>query len=101
MLFFKSLDLGITTMKGIKKGMQVLGMVGVCAAAGYASAGQVQADSGSKISLDGGKAYLYNNQWGVVKYQMGRRKSTSITLVTMVGNGTGPARQHRLKAILL
>lgn len=51
-------------MKDIKKGMLVLGMACACAVAGYASAGQIQTGSDTKISLNGGKAYLYNNQWG-------------------------------------
>ena len=61
-------------MKGIKKGMLALGMACACAAAGYASAGQVQTGSDTKISLDGGKAYLYNNQWGRGEVPNGSQK---------------------------
>ncbi len=51
-------------MKGMKTGMAALGMALMCASIHYASAGQVQTASAAKITLNGGKSYLYNNQWG-------------------------------------
>lgn len=51
-------------MKDMKTGMVALGMAFICASINNASAGQVETAPETKITVDSGKAYLYNNQWG-------------------------------------
>lgn len=51
-------------MKGLKSRLSVLGMTLACASLQYAVGAEVQTSPDAKITIDNGKAYLYNNQWG-------------------------------------
>ena len=51
-------------MKSMKTTLMALGMTVMSASIQPAFAGQVQTGSDAKITVDSGKAFLYNNKWG-------------------------------------